>query len=259
MDSDIMNEVKKSKIFKWLDNFWYHYKWPAIIVLFFGLFFAVAIGQMVSKPKTDIYVMYTGPTAFLQSEISGIETAFEQIMSEDFDGSGEKRAVLTDISLMTEDQAIAAKEAAISEGDKMFIDVRGMQAAENKYNLELTAGDCYICLLDPYWYKEARDAGRFVKLSEVLGSKPDIAADEYGILFADTEFAQFFTVMKAIPEDTMLALRRFPNASFLSNADKSKYEYHEHMLRDIVSFRFPEDFTPDGVPTNSVYESFPVN
>ncbi|MBR5314827.1 MAG: hypothetical protein IKU45_05400, partial [Clostridia bacterium] len=64
-----------NKTLKWLDNFWYHYKWHVIIGLFVIVFLVVAIGQMIDKDKVDAYVMYAGPTSFMPSEIDEMQNA----------------------------------------------------------------------------------------------------------------------------------------------------------------------------------------
>ena len=52
---------KETKIYKWFDNFWYHYKWIAIVVSIFAVFIIVSTVQMATKEDGDIYVMYAGP------------------------------------------------------------------------------------------------------------------------------------------------------------------------------------------------------
>ena len=46
------------KALKWLDNFWYHYKWPTIIAAFFIAVFAICIAQAVTRSEYDMYVRY---------------------------------------------------------------------------------------------------------------------------------------------------------------------------------------------------------
>ena len=30
-------ERPHGKVYRWLDNFWYHYKWPTVIIAFFAI------------------------------------------------------------------------------------------------------------------------------------------------------------------------------------------------------------------------------
>ena len=46
-----------SKVLKWLDNFWYHYKWPFVIITFFVSLAIVLTVQLVSRENYDAYIM----------------------------------------------------------------------------------------------------------------------------------------------------------------------------------------------------------
>ena len=83
------------KILKWLDNFWYHYKWHTIIGAVFAVFLAVCIGQMASKDKIDSYIMYAGPIALTAQEIEDIEGAFETVVR-DYNGDGSMDLLVID-------------------------------------------------------------------------------------------------------------------------------------------------------------------
>ena len=48
---------EQSPFLKWLDNYWYHYKWPTIIISFFAIVLIVVIAQMVNRPKYDIVIL----------------------------------------------------------------------------------------------------------------------------------------------------------------------------------------------------------
>ena len=70
---------KETKIYKWFDNFWYHYKWIAIVVSIFAVFIIVSTVQMAIKEDGDIYVMYAGPAVINVQNATYIERAFENI------------------------------------------------------------------------------------------------------------------------------------------------------------------------------------
>ena len=46
---------------KWLENYWYHYKWHTLIVAFFVIMLTVMGVQMCSREDNDIYIIYAGP------------------------------------------------------------------------------------------------------------------------------------------------------------------------------------------------------
>ena len=48
--------VIENKFIKWLDNFWYHYKWPTIIVAFFLFVGVVCFAQCSTRATGDLTV-----------------------------------------------------------------------------------------------------------------------------------------------------------------------------------------------------------
>lgn len=66
------------KFKKWLDNFWYHYKWPVIIAAFFITISAVCISQMVSKEHYDMYIRYVGDQSITDTQYQDIKRAFQK-------------------------------------------------------------------------------------------------------------------------------------------------------------------------------------
>ena len=74
------------KIKKWLENYWYHYKWATIIVLFFVTVFAIGIYQMASKSDYDTQIVYAGPVILMsEDQVEGVSDAFEAILPSDYD------------------------------------------------------------------------------------------------------------------------------------------------------------------------------
>ncbi|MFA6948041.1 MAG: hypothetical protein WCQ72_03590 [Eubacteriales bacterium] len=242
-----------NKVLKWLDNYWYHYKWETLIISFFAIFIVVATTQLLTRDKIDVYVLYTGPHVFLPSEIESMENTLEQTMSGDYNGDGEKGASFMDISLMTEQQILAAKEETDKTGDPLVINVNTMRETENQFNTQIFAGESSVCLLDPYWYDEVKESGGWRKLSDVLGYTPEFAADDYSVRLCDTEWGQFFTVLAGLPEDTVICMRTMSTAAAFKGKSSSEKAYacSEELLRDIFAFTFPEGYVPeDGANTD---------
>ena len=202
-----MSKFKNTKFFKWIDNYWYHYKWRTLIGAFFALIIIIASVQFFTKADVDIYILYTGPHVFAVDEIHEVENAFEQVMSGDRNRDGKKTASLQDITLMTEDQIREAKREADEMGINLTVNTVEMRNTQRQFNTQIFAGEAVICLLDPYWYAQVRDSGGFMKLECVLGEKPSAALDDYGIRLFDTDFGKFFTAFAKFPEDTVLCIR----------------------------------------------------
>lgn len=233
-----------SRILKWFDNYWYHYKWTTIIVFAFVIFFGIAISQMVNKDEADINVLYAGPHVFSYSEISEVENAFEALMS-DYNGDGKKTANLLDISIMTEEQILTARAEAEANGeDDFFINKQAMMDAERNFNTQIFAGESIICLLDPYWYNEVKVASGFMPLKDVIGYKPENALDDYGICLKDTDFGKYFTAFQYMPDDTVLAIRRISTTSIFKGvkSEEERHKWHVEMLNALLDFDLPDGF-----------------
>ena len=229
------------KVFKWLDNYWYHYKWVTVITLFFIIMGIILISQMINREESDINILYTGPHIFEVGEKNSVESAFCQIMPNDFNGDGKKLTQVADMTAYTDEQMLEAMEQAEKEGKTLIISNYAFEMVKSRFSQEVFAGESVICLLDRVWYDMVLENDGFVPLSEVLGYKPEYAFDDYGVFLKDTEFGQYFTALDALPDDTILCMRRISSASVFTgvkNVEK-KYEYHRQMFIAIFSFTAP--------------------
>ena len=77
-----------SKILKWLDNFWYHYKWVVIIVTFFLIIGIILTVQLVTRKNYDVYIMYLGDASIPDTKYQDIMDSFEKV-ADDYNGDGE--------------------------------------------------------------------------------------------------------------------------------------------------------------------------
>ena len=63
---------EENKFLKWLDNYWYHYKWHTIIIGFFALMILFTLRQCANDATHDTVVAYCGPTEFMSEQTEGI-------------------------------------------------------------------------------------------------------------------------------------------------------------------------------------------
>lgn len=238
--------IKETKLYKWLDNFWYHHKWYLMIVIFFVIFIIIATVQMFTKKNADAFLIYTGPHVFSVSEIYEVEYAFEQVMTGDYNDDGEKAVSLLDISLMTEEQVLVAMAEAEEMGYDLSINKNEMIKTEQMFNNQIFAGEAVICMLDPHWFEQVRDAGGFMKLEDILGYKPEGAVDEYGVTLSKTDFGKYFTAFSKFPEDTILCIRTVSTTSIFKGVKKEekRHAFHVETFKEIMNFKLPEGWVP---------------
>jgi hypothetical protein len=230
------------KIYKWLDNYWYHYKWQTLIAVFFIVFAVVAVGQMITKTDEDVVILYAGPFEPTPNQAREISNALQTVMSSDFNGDGEKNAQVMNILLMTEDQIQQAKKEADEQGKVVVYNNALLNENRTKFATQIFAGEAVICLLDPNWYPNVLKSGGFVKLADILGIKPGYAIDDYSVYLHDTPLARYFTALQSFPEDTILCVRTMSTATVFKSAKKEKirYENQLQMFRDMMSFSIAE-------------------
>ncbi len=225
-----------NKVLKWLDNFWYHYKWHLIVGVFIAIFLIVAIGQMVRKEKVDAYIMYAGPTAFVASDLYDLQDAFEQIMP-DLNGDGKKTVQFIDITVLTDAQIEENKKRAEEDGVEYKVDMEYISNMRQKFKLQLAAGDAYLLLLDPGMYAEDYDIGMYVKLEE-LGIKSEYAYDDSSIKFRETDFGKYFSIFDKLPDDTLMCFRTLNvTAQARGQKEKDKYDNQLVLMKKAVEFK----------------------
>ena len=79
-----------SKFLKWLDNYWYHYKWHTIIVTFFLVIGIISTVQIFNKESYDAYVMYVGGQDIPDTQYYDILQSLKAVSS-DYDANKEHK------------------------------------------------------------------------------------------------------------------------------------------------------------------------
>lgn len=233
------------KFFKWLDNFWYHYKWHTLIAIFLIVVAAVGITQMTSRGTADVGVIYAGPRLLSLAEQRAVQSAVRQVM-EDYNQDGKSVVEFVSLMLMSDEQIQAAYEKAAESGEDYFVNAQFMRDELKKFDNLIMAGDSLLCFLDPFLYKRVLDSGGFMPLTEIFDELPEGAIDECGILLSDTKFGQYFAGVNTLPADTVLCIRRIPTFSFIQGKKRAEAYHRDHikLLRAIMAFEFPQGYTP---------------
>lgn len=243
------------KIFKWLDNFWYHYKWVTLVTAFFTVTLSIIIIQMITKTNPDSNILYGGPAVLTANQTKEIENAFNALLPEDFNGDGEKITSLQAITLMTKEQ-IAKAEAEAAENSSVFVyNPQSLENNKTSFSTQLFSGEYVICLIDPEQYKNAYKAGGFAPLSELFGENniPEYAYDDCALLLSETNFSKFFTAMSVFPDDTLICVRKMSSVSAIKGKTKAEREYNNQLrlFYSIIAFTPPEGFSSNEYETES--------
>lgn len=213
-----------SKFSKWLDNYWYHYKWHTIIVAFFLIIGIISTVQIFNKESYDAYVMYVGGEEIPDTKYYDILQSLKAVSS-DYDEN---------------------KKHAINFGKLAFVSdpENNMASTINSPTVQflsnLVVQPYYIYLMDVEVYKLYEDSGVFVPISELFNDVPEEwYYDDTAIYFDKTDYANSFAGVDGLGENTLLVMKIIPYASSkrVAAAERESYENHLDMLKNILSYR----------------------
>ncbi|MBQ3489767.1 MAG: hypothetical protein IJA86_04165 [Clostridia bacterium] len=138
-----------SKFLKWLDNYWYHYKWHTIIVTFFLVIGIISTVQIFNKESYDAYVMYVGGQDIPDTQYYDILQSLKAVSS-DYDANKEHKINF-------------AKSAFISDPENNMASMINAPTIQNLSTLVVQP--YYIYLMDVEVYKLYKDSGVFYSIS----------------------------------------------------------------------------------------------
>ncbi len=228
----------------WLDNFWYHYKWPTIGIALLIIVFTVCTLQMCTSDEDDVVLHYAGDVQLSVGEIENICGVFEAVCPADYNNDGTKSIGLMTHRVLLEDKLAALEKETDSEGHKVnSIDRTFNTQQYNDFYDYIQTGESSILIISPELYREVRavdsnrdgKADRIVTLYEVFGDKPVGAYDDYAVRLGDTEIYQSFAALRALPEDTLICFLE-PNWKGGKNSKEKYYNREKEIFRAIVEY-----------------------
>ncbi len=221
-----------------ISHFWDYYKWHTLITVFFIAVFTILIVQMVTRESNDIKVMYAGPALISDTQSAEMSSAIQQLMPHDYDGDGEKRAVVNHLAIMTEDELKKALDNGLSA-----YTLNPQKINENKEVLtsNMYAGSFLIFMLSEDCYTPLAEKGAFVPL-DVVGVTEGERYDDCAVYLSSLDASKFFSVFGALPEDTLLCLRKVRATNKGDSEQEKEFEYHKEVFKAFTDFKLPEGF-----------------
>ncbi len=225
-----------NKFLKWLDNYWYHYKWHTLAGIFVAVFLIITSIQMFGKQEVDVYVMYAGPKSFTPTQITEIQDAFEDLIP-DMNDDGDKVVQFVDITLLTDKQLEIYKQEAEAIGEEYKPDMQFVYDMWDKYKVHLAGGDAYLLLLDPEVYAKDYDFGMFKKLSDI-GIESEHAFDDSSVVFKETDLGSYVSAFEVFPDDTLMCMRVINmTANFRKEQETKKFNNQAELFKIVVEFK----------------------
>lgn len=195
-----------SPFFRWLENFWYHYKWPFLLGLFMLIVLTVCFTQCAANGKgNDVHVMYAGDSAPTPNKLRELENLLKEY-APDRNEDGKKVVAIQNYAIYTEDEIRALPE-----------DAQGTAAQLTHDNKKQFEQDLYatLCFLAPELYEAEAKAGGLIPLADMGATVPEgvtalaHGGTVYGVRLFDLPVAAR-SAFSAMPKDTVLCVRRMP-------------------------------------------------
>ena len=205
---------------KWLENYWYHYKWATIISAFFITVAVICIVQIASKKNYNIYIRYVGDSVITGTQYDDMTGALEKIVS------GDKK-----------DSVNFAQVAYISDEDNPYKNEKNAVARETLSSMLVQP--YYIYIMDMTTYNDYKDSGVFAPLSSIFEEDvTDISYDEYALYLSKTEFLKNAPGMEWVEEDTVIVIKIVPYDSVFTGKktkrELASFDIHKEFLRSMV-------------------------
>ncbi|MBR6745458.1 MAG: hypothetical protein IKM00_09645 [Clostridia bacterium] len=213
-----------SKFLKWLDNYWYHYKWHTIIVSFFLLIGTISMVQIFNRETYDAYVMYVGDAVIPDTQYYDIMQSLKEVSS-DYDENKEHNINFSKTAFITDPE------------NKM---ASSINASAIQYLSNLVVQPYYIYLMDEEVYKLYKDSDIFVPISEIVSDLPaNWYYDDTAVYFDRTDYANSFPGVDNLGENTLLVIKIMPYSSSkrVMERERGYYDDHLDMLKNILSYR----------------------
>lgn len=208
----------RGKFGTWLENFWYHHKWKAIIAFSFTVIALICTLQMCNKEKQDTSVLLVGPYQLSDSEAgyTALKHTLSTYLPENTGRNGSGNVGIVHYSVYSKAQIETLKENVDENGTPapIYIDTAVNTQAYKQYTDYLMTGETSVLFIDPWLFEELkkREAPYLVNLIDRYKTTPVGGVIEqdgacYGVRLGDTALYQNnSSVRAALPPDTVIVL-----------------------------------------------------
>ena len=251
-----------NKFLKWLDNFWYHYKWYVIIITFVLIVVGVCTAQLFNTDEPDIIIVTAGSAELSDNEVSQLEEIFGSVLPVDYNKDGKKDVLVKKYLIYSKEEILEEREANKQTGDDVetghpYIDGYRNSSEKESYNKYMQTGDASICIVAPWIYEEMTDKQK-LPLSEIYGENiPEGAIDAYAIRLGDTDIYKHYSVLnKNFSPDTLIFMQAplYVEKTFNKKSNEKKMAFERDTMVSITSFVSDKPLTseaPDALPVDS--------
>lgn len=210
--------AEQSKFLRWLDNFWFHYKWQTIAALLVVILLAVTLPQCGKSGGDGITVTFAGGYVMTNEEQSGLKSVLGA-------ADGDLRVTMGQYSILTEEEIVANNTYTDPQTGEEKLDTVGRNL-DRGYNQDrirtlqsyLMTGDCGIWIVSPYVYENWFEGKIQIAENRRLGDLPIF--EEYGV----TQF-----MVKACGDYRVILTRSVMGETSKDSAFETVRAYYERL------------------------------
>ena len=207
------------KVYRFFDNFWYHYKWHTVAFLFVALVVLVCTLQMCGREEEgDVTVVMAGPYRF-STEAEGylpLQNCLATYLPEDYNGNGKKDITVVSYPIYSKEE-IEDVESSVDENGQptgATVDRYSNTEAYDQFISHVQTGSATVLFLSPYLFEELSGRGGcLVDLAELTGGVPTGGITKnggcLGVRLSETAlWRENSAVRNALPEGTVICLMK---------------------------------------------------
>lgn len=219
-----------------LENYWYHFKWHTLIVIFIITVITVCTVQMCSKRSYDVYIMYVGEHSVDMKGTDGDTSEYEKMLSalerysDDYNEDGE-----TNIELETL-YVPSSAEIAEMENSDVYVNYAAIKDNTGVFEDNMLHSTYYLCFISYDLYEKYAKEGAFLPLTDYCTEGKNYEwADECGIYLSSLPSYER-EGLRNLPADTVVCLRRIGAISnvFDRGQHKDAHAAAEDVLRNLL-------------------------
>lgn len=225
---------------KEIENFWYHYKWHTLIIVFFAVFLVIAIAQMTGRTAYDAHVLYTGPAYLDKETVTDIVSSITKA-SEEAAPANDNPADYSEDGVLTLDfnklVYVPTELAETYQDNDIYFNGLSNTGTRGEFDNLIMIGEYVILFIDQSLYDETVGTGAFLTWEEALGYTPDGAYDSCGIMLSALPISSE-NGLRQLPDNTILCCR---GKSYVNNFNKkvqneALYNAQLALFRQIVEY-----------------------
>ncbi|MEG0771656.1 MAG: hypothetical protein RR436_07155 [Clostridia bacterium] len=163
-------------------NFWYHYKWQTLLVLFIAMVLSVSVVSCVNKPHPDLTIVFVSQNALLDKQRLELKEVMASKIS-DYNEDGKSLVEIIEIDLLKTNDTIRS-------------------AGVQRLMAELVVAENYFFMIDDEGYRVLNENKA---LSDISTLVPNTIMDNK-VLDIPTD-KLFFTVSSTMPKSYYATIR----------------------------------------------------